>query len=155
METDRRLALLLDELGEFLQLDSLTLDGEGLAALSFDGRTVVNLVSRPELEELWFVADLGVPKGGAAVYGDLLRGNLFWRGTQGATLALTDTASVTLTLSIAWPGLDGARFAEKLDSFVKTAESWSEALSREPGDDDDDDDAPEDAPADPSSLIRV
>jgi Tir chaperone protein (CesT) family len=158
METDRRLALLLDELGEYLQLDTLALDEEGLAALSFDGRTVVNLVSRPDLEELWFVSDLGVPAGGPAVYGELLAGNRFWRRTRGATLALTEDepASVTLTLPISWPGLDGAQLARKLEDFVQTAQAWATALAEEPEvDDEDDDDGPEDAPADPSSLIRV
>ncbi|TPQ48744.1 hypothetical protein C2U72_22150 [Prosthecomicrobium hirschii] len=135
MSIDPTLATLIAELGGRMGLPSLALDGDLSCALRFDRRSVVNIQYRPDRDMLWFFADLGVPAAGPAAYEDLLRGNFFWRSTLGATLSLSgdQPPHAIIALPVAWRGLDGARLATQLESFVNTAEDWAEVIA-DPGD---------------------
>jgi Tir chaperone protein (CesT) family len=150
MIDDPALAMLMAELGQRMGLGELALDADGACALRFDGRSVINLQHRPNEDALWLYADLGVPASGPALYGDLLRGNLFWRTTFGATLSLSgdEPPHVILALQIPWRGLTGAQLASRLESFLHTAEDWGELVA-DRGDGADADGRP---PADDSSL---
>lgn len=130
MNIDPQLQVLVQELGTVMGLDTLALDAEGACAVRFDGRTVVNLQCREESDSLWLFADLGPVSSSAELYADLLRGNLFWRATLGATISLTgdEPAHVIMTLPIAWRGLNGEQLALKLETFVNTLEDWSGLL---------------------------
>ncbi|MBT9292936.1 type III secretion system chaperone [Prosthecodimorpha staleyi] len=134
MTIDPALSNLITELGARMGLPNLALDADLTCALGFDRRSVVNIQYRPDRDALWFFADLGVPAAGEAAYEDLLRGNFFWRSTLGATLSLSgdQPPHVILALSVAWRGLDGARLAKQLESFVNTTEDWSEVIA-DPG----------------------
>jgi hypothetical protein len=131
MTLDTGLQALIAELGQRMGLASLALDGDGAGALRFDGRSVVNMQYRPREEELWFYADLGVPASGPELYPDLLRANLFWRTTLGATLSLSgdEPPHVIMVLPLVWRGLNGAQLALKLETFINTVEDWAELVA--------------------------
>jgi hypothetical protein len=146
MTLDPALTMLIGELGLRMGLGELALDGDGACALRFDGRSVVNLQYRANENALWLYADLGVPARGPELYADLLRGNLFWRTTFGATLSLSgdEPPHVIMALPTTWRGLDGTQLAAKLETFLNTVEDWSELVAdhgdgapegRGPGDD--------------------
>lgn len=130
MNIDPQLAVLVHELGNVMAFDDLALDGEGACAVRFDGRTVVNLQCLEAQDKLWLFADLGPVNGSAELYADLLRGNLFWRATLGATISLSgdEPPHAILTLPVDWRGLDGAQLAMRLETFVNTLEDWAELL---------------------------
>ena len=132
MVIDPGVIMLISELGQRMGLSGLALNAGGTCALSFDGRSQVNIQYRPDADALWLYADLGVPVAGEAIYGELLRGNYFWRTTFGATLSLSgdDPARVVLAQPIAWHGIDGTRLAEILDLFLKTQEDWAELIAQ-------------------------
>lgn len=131
MEIDPSLRLLIGELGARMGLGDLALDTDGAASLRFDGKAVVNFQLRPNEDVLVLYSDLGVPANGPELYADLLRGNLFWRTTLGATLSLSgdEPPHVILALQVPWRGLDGARLAARMETFVKTIEDWSELVA--------------------------
>jgi hypothetical protein len=131
MTIDPTLVALIAELGQRMRLGDLALDGDGACALRFDGRSVINLQYRASEDALWLYADLGVPASGPELYADLLRGNLFWRATLGATLSLSgdEPPHVVLALPTAWRGLNGAQLAAKLETFLNTVEDWSELIA--------------------------
>lgn len=134
MDIDPALRMLIDELGSRMGLDGLALDDDGATSLRFDGRTIVNLQYRPSEEVLLLYTDLGAPAAGEALYGDLLRGNLFWRSTLGATLSLSgdEPPHVILASTVAWRGLDGPRLAARMETFIATAEDWGEVVAESP-----------------------
>jgi hypothetical protein len=131
MTVDPALQTLIAELGGRMGLGSLALDGDGACALRFDGRSVVNMQYRPREDELWLYADLGLPASGEELYADLLRGNLFWRATFGATLSLSgdEPPHVVMALPLAWRGKTGAELAGRLETFINTVEDWSELVA--------------------------
>jgi hypothetical protein len=128
---DPALTTLMAELGQRMGLGELALDGDGACALRFDGRSVVNLQYRANEDALWLYTDLGVSASGPELYADLLRGNLFWRTTFGATLSLSgdEPPHVIMALPTAWRGLNGAQLAGKLETFLNTVEDWSELVA--------------------------
>ncbi|MCF8161181.1 MAG: type III secretion system chaperone [Polaromonas sp.] len=130
MNMDPQLVELVRELGHVMAFDDLALDRDGACAVRFDGRTVVNLQGREDSDSLWLFADLGPVSGGVELYADLLRGNLFWRATLGATISLSgdEPAHVIMTLPVAWRGLRGEQLALKLETFVNTLEDWAGLL---------------------------
>ena len=130
MNMDPQLIELVRELGAVMAFDDLTLDGNGACAVRFDGRTVVNLQGRGASDSLWLFADLGPVSGGVELYADLLRGNLFWRATLGATISLSgdEPPHVIMTLPLVWRGLNGEQLALKLETFVNTLEDWAGLL---------------------------
>lgn len=153
MTDDPALTMLMAELGQRMGLGELALDADGACALRFDGRSVINLQHRPTEDALWLYADLGAPASGPALYGDLLRGNLFWRTTFGATLSLSgdEPPHVILALPVAWRGLTGAQLAGRLETFLHTVEDWAELVA-DRGDAADTDGPP---PGDPSLTIKA
>lgn len=130
MNIDPQLVVLVQELGAVMGFDNLALDAEGACAVRFDGRTVVNLQCHDELDSLWMFADLGPVSGSAEAYADLLRGNLFWRATLGATISLSgdEPSHVIMTLPVAWRRLNGEQLSLRLETFVNTIDDWAELL---------------------------
>jgi len=130
MSIDSKLIELVRELGHLMDFDDLALDANDACAVRFDGRTVVNLQCRKESDSLWLFSDLGPVSGSAKIYADLLRGNLFWRMTQGATISLSgdEPPHVIMTLPVAWRGLSGEQLSFNLETFVNTLEDWTELL---------------------------
>lgn len=129
MNIDSALAGLIGRLAARIGLPGLTLDAQGACAIHIDDRFVVGLQCRDD-DELVMYADLGVPVQGPNVYPGLLRGNLFWRATLGATLSLTwdDPPHVVLALPLSWRIHDEDSLARQLETFMNAAEDWADAV---------------------------
>jgi hypothetical protein len=100
----------------------------------------------------------GVPASGPELYADLLRGNLFWRATLGATLSLSgdEPAHVILAQSIPWRGLNGIELTARLETFLNTVEDWEALMSDREGDAGGETSAAGHAPPeDPFLMVRV
>jgi hypothetical protein len=125
------LNILIRELGEKMQLNNLFLDPEGACAVNLDKQFVINFQYRETQDQLWLYADLGVPAGGQAIYCDLLRGNLFWDATKGATISLSgdEPSHVVMAISLTWRNLNDITIAQRLETFVNTIEDWTEYIS--------------------------
>jgi hypothetical protein len=127
---------LLVEIGEYFSVGDLRLDEEGSGALRFGARMIVNLQYRPGDDAFFLYAILGAPPPSLDLYRDLLAANLFWDGTSGATLSLSndDPPNVVLTQAFDWRGKTGAQFAQTIETFAAVAQDWSEMLSGETAD---------------------
>lgn len=154
MELDPALKGLMDELGERLGVGTIAFDENGGWALRLGDAPQVNLQYRADAEAFDLYADLGAPAAGPDLYGDLLRGNLFWGLTFGATLSLSgdDPPHVILAQAAPWRGQTAANFAARLERFANVAEDWAEVVSEKP---DDDLDAPAAPSDDPHNIIRA
>jgi hypothetical protein len=130
MNIDPTLKTLVSEIGNQVGLEKLSLDEEGFSSLRFDDRFVINLQAVPDDEALMLYTDLGAPASGDQIYADLLRANLFWRSTMGATLSLSDDATphVILAREFSWRHYDFGQVISVLETFVNTAEDWSELV---------------------------
>jgi hypothetical protein len=60
------------------------------------------------------------------LYARLLRGNMFWRETSGATISLTqdEPPHVAIAQPLLWRGQNAAMLAAALESFADTVERW-------------------------------
>lgn len=129
MDRDR-IDRLLAEFGERLELEGLALDEEGVAQLALDD-VLVTLEHDEAGGRLVMTAPLGEPRGDRAeAYGRLLDANLFWSGTDGATLA-RERASGMVVMMRALPvaGLDPDGFEGALRGFVDAAERIASDLA--------------------------
>ena len=130
MDLDPALRSLIADLGAQMGLGDLALDDHGSLALSFDDSLVVNLQAVADDDLLLLYADLGPPGAGERIYPALLRGNLFWRATLGATLSLTgdEPPHVVLAQETRWRGQDLGEMVAFLERFLHTAEDWLEVV---------------------------
>ena len=130
MDLDPALRSLIADLGAQMGLGDLALDDHGSLALSFDDSLVVNLQAVADGDLLLLYADLGPPAAGERIYPALLRGNLFWRATLGATLSLTgdEPPHVVLAQETRWRGQDLGAMVAFLERFLHTAEDWLEVV---------------------------
>jgi hypothetical protein len=125
------LAILIRELGEKMDLGNLSLDADGACAIKLDQRFLIHFQYRESQDQLWFYADIGVPIDGDAIYHDLLRGNLFWDATKGATISLSldEPAHIIMTIALKWKAMDCLGLAKHLENFVNTVEDWTKFIT--------------------------
>jgi hypothetical protein len=129
MSADRASAL-IRALGNAVGIDALSLDDGGTCTLSMDD-TVLAL----ELDEgegrLVLHAGLGpLPaEGQAELLARLLEGNLFWKDTHGATLALDRRDDRVLLLRAVPLDSPPAGFPGLVERFVDAAEAWREVIA--------------------------
>jgi Tir chaperone protein (CesT) family len=129
MSTDRAGAL-IRALGHSVGIDDLSLDDGGTCTLRFD-ETALALMLDEDEDRLVLHAGLGpLPaEGRAELLARLLEGNLFWKDTHGATIAL-DRRNARVLLLRAVP-LDSppASFPGIVERFVDGAEAWCEVIA--------------------------
>lgn len=156
MTINPNLQTLLHDLAQHMGLSDLALDGEGFTALRFDDQLVVNLQYVADAEALLFYTDLGPAASGPQLYPLLLRANLFWRSTLGATLSLSgdNPAHVVLAREIPWQGMSLDSLVGLLDAFVATAEDWQAVVQSE-AEDVSPEQNPDIPPAGDLGMIRV
>ncbi|MCD2513147.1 type III secretion system chaperone [Comamonas endophytica] len=124
---------LVRALGQRMGLRQFQLDAEGSCALELDRRIVVNLQYRETENELWLYSDLGpVPQRSLAFYEKLLRANLFWQQTSGATLSLSgdQLPRAVLARPLPWTLLEDTSFGAAVEAFVHTTEEWQKQLEQ-------------------------
>jgi hypothetical protein len=129
MSADRADAL-IRALGHAVGMDDLSLDDGGTYTLSMD-ETVLALELDAGEDRLVLHPGLGpLPADGQAeLLVRLLEGNLFWKDTHGATLAL-DRGNARVLLLRAIPLVaPPAGFPGLVERFVDAAEAWREAIA--------------------------
>ena len=102
--------------------------------VEMDG-VLINLEIVDDEDRLLLYTHLGaVEDDDIETYKTLLAGNLFWRGGNGATLALDDenTGGILLVQQVAQEGLDGAALTETFAGFTEAAAAWRAYLADEP-----------------------
>ena len=129
MSADRADAL-IRALGHAVGIDALSLDDGGACALRFD-ETVLALELDEGEARLVLHAGLGpLPaEGRAELLARLLEGNLFWKDTQGATLALDRSDDRVLLLRAVPLDAPPAGFPGLVERFVDAAEAWREVIA--------------------------
>ena len=129
MSADRADAL-IRALGHAVGIDALSLDDGGACALRFD-ETVLALELDEGEARLVLHAGLGpLPaEGQAELLARLLEGNLFWKDTHGATLALDRRQDRVLLLRAVPLDSPPAGFPGLVERFVDAAEAWREVIA--------------------------
>jgi hypothetical protein len=128
MSADRAGAL-VRALGHAVGIDDLSLDDGGACTLRFD-ETVLALALDEDEDRLVLHAGLGpLPaEGRAELLARLLEGNLFWKDTHGATLALDRRNARVLLLRAVPLDAPPAGFPGLVERFVDAAEAWSAVI---------------------------
>ena len=152
---------LIAAFGAGIDLPELALDSQGYCALGFD-ELEVHLQFDQQTDDLLAFSSLGQLNDAARPRACelLLHANLFWSGTNGATLALQPgDHTVMLHDRQATTTLDEARLNQWLHAFVTSAEQWSGIVAElnERGAEEPDDPAPQNPTPPPptSGMLQV
>ncbi|MEO1017081.1 MAG: type III secretion system chaperone [Pseudomonadota bacterium] len=124
---------LLADFGRTIGLDSLSLDDTGRLTLRIDDAFTVDIEHDDEEDIILLAAELtrlgAEPERERLL--ELLRGNLFFDATEGATLALDGTDNlVVLQRTMRLEGLVVGEIARVLEIFIATAETWKDRLAQ-------------------------
>jgi Tir chaperone protein (CesT) family len=133
MSADRADAL-IRALGHAVGIDALALDDGGTCTLRFD-ETVLTFELDEGEDRLVLHAAVGpLPaEGQAELLARLLEGNLFWKDTHGATLALDRREDRVLLLRAVPLDSPSAGFPGLVERFVDAAEAWREVIAKARG----------------------
>ena len=127
------LAYVIREFGEKIGIPQLAFDNRGFCQLAFDDRTVVQIQANDEAGTCVLFSLVATLEHGdrLPVYESLLQANLFWSGTDGATLSVEpQTGSVFLARQLPQQVMDLPTFETLMESFVNIAEFWTDELAR-------------------------
>lgn len=122
---------LLSELGKNVGLPELAPDEDNYCCLGFDDKIITHLQYNQENDVVMLFAQLGTIDTDKAnlIYPRILKANLFWQGTGGATLGVDDeSGEVLMAYQLPIQILDFAKFQELLEGFINTAELWINTL---------------------------
>lgn len=122
---------LLSELGQAVGLPDLAPDKDNYCCLGFDDKIITHLQYSDANEVLMLFAQLGVIDEDKVndIYPRLLKANLFWQGTGGATIGVDDeTREVLISYQTSMQFMDFPKFQELLEGFINTAELWINTL---------------------------
>ena len=122
---------LVEQLFASLDLGAPGADDEG-HSIAFDGRIAVELRYDEAAQSLVLFSALGTLDEGrrAALAPQLLDANVFWRGTQGATLGVSSSGLAILCQREPVASLDLAKLRSTLEAFVNRAEMWKHIVER-------------------------
>ncbi len=124
---------LLTEFSEAYNLSNLNLTEPNICRLSFDTKIKVALSLKEDEDTLVFFSEIiAVPKNKLhEAYLLLLRANMFWIGTAGATLGFNpEKHMATLGRQERIANLDLPAFEKILQDFVNTVEYWQNRLTQ-------------------------
>ena len=131
-ESKRRLDALLAAFGKETGATSLATEDNGVCILVFDGQLHINLLADPSTDHLVVWSNLGTLPAQSAepVLRKLMQANLFWQGTEGATLGLMP-ASNDIVLAIRRPldGLEVAGLSDLIELMIGRAETLSKLVA--------------------------
>lgn len=122
---------LLSELGQSVGLPELAPDEDNYCCLGFDDKIVLHIQYNKENEVLMLFSQIGTidEDKTKAIYPRLLKANLFWQGTGGATIGVDDESrEVLMSYQVPMSFMDFHKFQELLEGFVNTAELWINTL---------------------------
>jgi hypothetical protein len=112
--------------------EDLKLDDDGVCRLVFDGGGNVYVVLDAASADLivWSPAGIVRPEERATALPTLMQANLFWGGTNGATLALApDAETVILQRRVPLHGLRSEELSGAIEQTLQDATSFNEALA--------------------------
>jgi Tir chaperone family protein CesT len=127
------LAHVIREFGEKIGIPQLAFDDRGFCQLAFDDRTVVQIQANDEAGTcvLFSLVATLEQSDRLPIYESLLQANLFWSGTDGATLGVEpQTGSVFLARQLPQQVMNLPTFETMMESFVSMVEFWAEELAR-------------------------
>lgn len=122
---------LLSDLGHSVGLPDLAPDEDNYCCLGFDDKIITHIQFNAENEVLMLFAQLGTidEDKTTLIYPRILKANLFWQGTGGATIGVDDeTREVLMCYQIPMAFMDFQKFQELLEGFINTAELWISTL---------------------------
>ncbi len=124
---------LLELLSKTLKLDGLVLDDSGQVFLLFDNVLLIRMVYEADRSMIHFsskiaeLEDLEDPQLRVDLIQEMLEANLFWAGTQGATLSVDGiTEYAMLRAEEPLNALEYERFEKMIESFVNAVEFWGQ-----------------------------
>ncbi len=127
---------LIQSLGWILGVSDLALDPEGRCAVGSDEDTTIDVFysAANELGTLTLASIVGLlpEQGREAFLAEALRANLYWQGTEGATLSLGPTDQVLLHRDLPIePGLHLATLRQAIDSLIEVRRAWRMFLEKD------------------------
>lgn len=131
------LSIMIQELGEHLGLSGLELDETAACYLRFDDLLLCLEVDTAQEKMMIYAPVAELPETDREdLLLSLLKANLFWGETDGATLAVSlATNKIILQGALPLASLTSAALSNHLESFVNQAESWSVRLASSESDD--------------------
>jgi hypothetical protein len=124
---------LLELLSKTLKLDGLVLDDSGQVFLLFDNVLLIRMVYEADRSMIHFsskiaeLEDLEDPQLRVDLIQEMLEANLFWAGTQGATLSVDGiTEYAMLRAEEPLNALEYERFEKMIENFVNAVEFWGQ-----------------------------
>ena len=112
--------------------EDLKLDDEGVCRLVFnDGGNIYVVLDAASADLIvWSPAGIVAAEDGAAPLRTLLQANLFWGGTNGATLALApDGETVILQRRVPLHGLQSEELSGAIEQTLQDATSFNQGLA--------------------------
>ena len=124
---------LLQEFGAHVGIEHLRTSDEGVCTLSIDGRLLLNFLVNPNDGTLivWCLLGEVSPADRSDKLAALLRANLFWHETGGATLSLMpDSDDAVLAIRYPLADIDAERLQAITEQMVEQAEHFMNMLER-------------------------
>ena len=125
----------ISEFGDRLGAAGMAADEEGYLGLTFDG-VETHLQYDADADEVVVftrLVEVDVERA-AEIYGMLLGANMFWQGTNGATLSVEpDSGMAFLAERRPLPGLTVEALNDWLEPFLATAEMWRKRITEANG----------------------
>jgi hypothetical protein len=133
-EARTKLDGLLKQFVALTGVNGLATEDNGVCVLAFDGRTRLYLLVDHTTDHLLVWSTIGaLPADNAeATLRTLMRTNLFWTGTQGATLGLMpDSDNVVLAIRRPIDAVDGDGLRDLIELMVERAEALAPVAAGE------------------------
>lgn len=122
---------LVKDLGQNVGLPELSPDEDDYCCLGFDDKIIVHLQYSRENDMLMMFCQIGTVEKHFydVIFPRILKANMFWQGTGGATLgADAETGEVLMAYQMSVQFMEYPKFQELLEGFINTAELWINTL---------------------------
>lgn len=122
---------LITELGANVGLPDLAPDEDNYSCLGFDDKIIVHLQYNKDHEVMMMFCQIGIVDEAYReyIFPRVLKANMFWQGTGGATLgADEDSGEILMSYQANVQFMEYPKFQELLEGFINTAELWIKTL---------------------------